>query len=95
MRTLKSLPLCTWGITQYNEGIPDPPPSIGQSLPSQPAETNVRSRLWTSYQQLAKRGRDFSTNNHFFTVGEGLVHIVSMGHRLQTISYTQENSTVK
>ncbi|CAM9486869.1 unnamed protein product, partial [Ectocarpus sp. 4 AP-2014] len=64
-------------------------------LVEQPAETNVRSRLWTSYQQLAKRGRDFSTNNNFFTVREGLVHIVSMGHRLQTISYTQENSTVK
>ena len=57
----------------------------------------MRSRLWVAYQQLAKRGRDESTQkkfNQFFTVGEGQVHIVSMGHRLQTISFCQENSTV-
>lgn len=50
-----------------------------------------------AYQQLAKRSRDQSTQkqfNQFFTVGEGQVYIVSMGHRLQTISFSQENSTV-
>ncbi len=55
--------------------------------------------MWVSYQQLAKRGRDISSSaqnksNQLFRVDEGLVHIVSMGHRLQTISFSEENSTV-
>lgn len=97
MRKIKSTRSHPFFSARIHEYPPPPPSNAARPPPLQPAETNVRSRLWVAYQQLAKRGRDQSTQkqfNQFFTVGEGQVYIVSMGHRLQTISFSQENSTV-
>lgn len=47
-----------------------------------------------AYDSLARRGRGMAENQHP-TVQDGLVHILSMGHRLQTLSFDKGVGTVR
>lgn len=52
------------------------------------------SRQRVAYDSLARRGRGMAENQHP-TVQDGLVHILSMGHRLQTLSFDKGAGTVR